>query len=74
MDKKCIQELKEFLPEDAGSPRLTLVSAGDNYYFFFVARLYVAGHILVCHFRSQTIWLRPFSLVPFIFRYCQALI
>lgn len=34
MDKKCIQELKELLPEDAGSPRLTLVSAGDNYYFF----------------------------------------
>ena len=71
MDKKCIQELKELLPEDAGQ---TLVSARDNYYFFCVARLYVAGHILVCHFRSQTIWLRPFSLVPFIFRYCQALI
>ena len=31
MDKKCIQELKELLPEDAGQ---TLVSARDNYYFF----------------------------------------
>ena len=33
MDKKCIQKLKELLPEDAGIPRMTLVSAIINFFF-----------------------------------------
>lgn len=34
MDMKCIQKLKELLPEDAGIPRPTLVSAIINFFFF----------------------------------------